>query len=64
MFTNLLAPAIILIVIGLSIRKTKPVTAKRLYIAAVIYLIIAGGLCAMLMHSLKDLDFPRHGRRR
>jgi hypothetical protein len=43
-------PAIILLIIGLSLRKSKPETAKILFVLTGIYFIIGGGICGMLIH--------------
>ena len=45
-------PAIILFIVGYSIRSTKPKTTKILYILAVIYVIIGLGICGTLLMSL------------
>lgn len=43
-------PAIILVVIGASIRKTKPNSAKILYLIALTYTVIGLGICSKLLH--------------
>ena len=49
-FGIMFGPPLILLLIGLSRRKTNPDTAKKFYIAAVVYLIVSGGICASLMN--------------
>ena len=46
----MLGPPIALLIIGLSKRDTEPDRAKRFYIAAVVYVLISGGICASLMN--------------
>jgi hypothetical protein len=41
---------------GLSLRKGNPVEAKKLYIGAVVYIVIAGGTCGALMYSMRDFN--------
>ena len=45
------SPAIIMFIIGYSIRKTKPKASKILYIIATIYTIIGLGICGTLLIS-------------
>ena len=45
----MIGPSIILGLIGLVIRKKKPSTAKVLFILAAVYLLIAGGICGVLI---------------
>lgn len=40
---------VILTIIGLFIRKTKPNTAKTLFIIAVVYIIVGLGICGTLI---------------
>lgn len=42
-------PAIILLLLGLSRLNTKPENAKKLLIAAGIYFLIGGGICASMV---------------
>jgi hypothetical protein len=44
-------PPLLLLIIGLYKRKTKPETAKVLFILAGIYVLIGGGICATLLNS-------------
>ncbi|WP_452225400.1 hypothetical protein [Lacinutrix chionoecetis] len=46
----MLLPAIILTLIGLGIKKTKPKTSKVLFIISVIYTIISLGACGAMMN--------------
>lgn len=43
------APAIIMLIMGLNKRKTKPEVSKRLLIMAAIYFVIGGGICGALL---------------
>ena len=45
----MLAPPIILTIIGFAVRKTNPTTAKVLFILAALYLIIGLGICGNIM---------------
>lgn len=45
----MIGPSIILGLIGLVLRKKKPATAKVLFILAAVYLLIAGGICGVLI---------------
>ncbi|CAN5608359.1 hypothetical protein BH11BAC3_BH11BAC3_28590 [soil metagenome] len=42
-------PAIIMLIVGLSRLKTKPVSAKKLLIAAGIYFLVGAGLCGAML---------------
>ena len=43
------SPAIIMLIIGLNKRKTKPEASKKLLIIAGIYFIIGTGICGLLL---------------
>ncbi len=43
------SPAIIMLIIGLRRRKTRPESAQKLFIAAGIYFLIGGGICGALL---------------
>jgi hypothetical protein len=47
--TVLLSPAIIMVVIGASLKKKKPKMAKVLFILATVYVIIGLGFCGNLL---------------
>ena len=51
-------PAIMILVIGIFIRKTEPQNAKKMFIAAGVYFLIGAGLCGMLL----DMDSKLSGR--
>lgn len=42
-------PAFIMLIIGLSIRKRKPETAKILFIITAAYFVIGGGICGSML---------------
>lgn len=52
-FAVIFGPPLLLLSIGLSKRKTSPDSAKACYIIAVVYLIIAGGICASILVNIK-----------
>lgn len=45
-------PAIIMLLIGISKRKTKPITSKVLLILAGLYFVIGAGMCGALMNVI------------
>lgn len=45
----MIGPSLLLLIIGLAIRKNKSKTAKVLFILAVLYLIISFGICGSMM---------------
>lgn len=45
----MIGPSIILVIIGLSIRKHSPNSAKILFILSGAYLVIAGGMCGSIL---------------
>ena len=45
----MLSPAIILFLVGLYKRKSKPETAKILFILSAVYVLIGAGICGALM---------------
>lgn len=45
----MLAPAVIMTIIGFLLRKTKPKASKILFIISVIYTIISLGICGNMM---------------
>ncbi|WP_396170914.1 hypothetical protein [Flavobacterium sp.] len=49
LFLIMLAPPIILTIIGFAVRKNNPITAKVLFILAALYLVIGLGICGNIM---------------
>ncbi|GLB53166.1 hypothetical protein NBRC110019_22060 [Neptunitalea chrysea] len=45
----MMSPAIIMVIIGFAILKKKKIIAKKLFIAAGIYLIVGLGICASIL---------------
>ncbi len=45
----MLSPALIMYIIGFSVKKNKPKTAKILFILATVYLTISLGICGSIM---------------
>ena len=43
-------PPLVLLLIGINIRKENPKTTKILFIIAVAYVLIGGGICATLLN--------------
>jgi hypothetical protein len=43
------SPAIIMLIIAIRLRKSKPITSKTLFIITGIYFLIGGGVCGTLM---------------
>lgn len=48
LFAMMLVPPILLSIIALAIRKSKPKAAKILFILAVVYLIVSLGICGSI----------------
>ncbi len=46
------SPAIIMLIVGLERRKTKPESAKVLFIISGIYFLIGGGICGLLLGGI------------
>lgn len=46
------SPAIIMLIVGLKRRKTKPESAKVLFIISGIYFLIGGGICGLLLGGI------------
>lgn len=42
-------PAFIMLIVGLTLRKTKPETAKILFVLTAAYFVIGGGICSKLI---------------
>jgi hypothetical protein len=45
-------PAIIMLLLGMTILRTRPGRAKKLLIAAGIYFLIGGGICGVLLFGI------------